>query len=573
MIPLLSRWRIRAASLPDEMLDAPKRPSFTLPGAGALLDFSDLIGDDGGGAPALPDKEEIDEAPFSLPAMIPEDVPGEVSLVQEIDFGAIEGDRALLSLDHLTGSGEILLGEKRLAAFSDTRPADGALTVDLTDALRRGRKETLCIRFGDARPAGVPAPVTLRVCRHAHIASLTLHPAPARQTVSVCAKICAIAAGDYLLRARVCPADPENAPSAAREVSFSLAADGEHEICFSMEMPGKRFAPGEPFAAPSVRTELIRLFPGQRMRHESLCDHLTLLCGYHGPAPLTYVPLTPQECAQDVRVLAARLREHHIFCVSLDFPAGESFYREMTHAGIAVRQYLPQDHPLQDRLRRFPCVTLESAPSVSVRTPAPDALSAWQLCGVSGMQRTADPDLTPADLLFDAAGMPLNPADESVRGVLSWLRAVLVRLRAEAARQSRYTGALCAPGEWTQSDISDAFQAALRPMHLSALPLLGAWGTGMRFSASLYACIPEPAHSLSAFASLEDENGEELARFTAPVGERGGYAGVFECTLPDHPCALTLCVRLTQGVNRILLEEYTLPVYVGERGALEAAFR
>lgn len=573
MIPLLSRWRIRAASLPEEMLDAAPKPAFTLPGAGALLDFSDLIGEDSDSSPVLSGEEEMDEAPFPLPAMIPEDVPGEVSLVQEIDFGAIDGDRALLCLDQLSGCGDILLGDETLASFADFRSTGCALTVDLTGALRRGRKETLCIRFGDARPAGVPAPVTLRVCRHAQISSLTLHPAPARRIVSVCAKICATAAGDYLLRARVCPADPESAPSAAREVSFSLAAGGEHELRFSMEMSGERFFPGEPFAAPSVRTELIRLFPGQKARREALCDHLTLLCGYHGPAPLTYVPLTPQECAQDARSLAVRLRENHILSVSLDFPAGESFYREMTHAGIAVRQYLPQDHPMQDRLRRFPCVTLESAPAVGDRTSAPDALSAWQVCGVSGMERIADPDLTPADLLLDAAGMPLDPADENVRGVLSWLRAVLVRLRAEAARQSRYTGALCAPGEWTQSDIADAFQAALRPMHLSALPLLGAWWTGTRFSASLHACIPEPTHSLSAFASLEDENGEELARFTAPVGERGGYAGVFECTLPDHPCALTLCVRLTQGVNRILLEEYTLPVYVGERGALEAAFR
>ena len=46
--------------------------------------------------------------------------------------------------------------------------------------------------------------------------------------------------------------------------------------------------------------------------------------------------------------------------------------------------------------------------------------------------------------------------------------------------------------------------------------------------------------------------------------------GVIEAALPDHPCVLELTTRLLHDGEAI--EESTLPIYVGERGQLEAAF-
>ena len=44
-----------------------------------------------------------------------------------------------------------------------------------------------------------------------------------------------------------------------------------------------------------------------------------------------------------------------------------------------------------------------------------------------------------------------------------------------------------------------------------------------------------------------------------------------EAQLPEHACVLTLRTSLT--LHGDVLEESSIPVYVGERGPLEAAFR
>ena len=172
----------------------------------------------------------------------------------------------------------------------------------------------------------------------------------------------------------------------------------------------------------------------------------------------------------------------------------------------------------------------------------------------------------------------LDISDEGVSNTLSWLSAVSVRLRAEAARQNRLTGPLCAPGQLAQPDIADALLAALTPMHLSALPLLGAWWAGTRFSAALEAFIGDQVaawyRTLTASAVLEDEEGHEIARVDRPFAPRsdgrGTPVGVIEATLPDTACVLTLTCRLMDG--HTVLEENSLPIYVGLRGPLEAAF-
>ena len=45
---------------------------------------------------------------------------------------------------------------------------------------------------------------------------------------------------------------------------------------------------------------------------------------------------------------------------------------------------------------------------------------------------------------------------------------------------------------------------------------------------------------------------------------------MLEAALPDSPCVLTLSTRLLAG--DAVLEQSVIPVYVGERGPLEAAF-
>ena len=66
------------------------------------------------------------------------------------------------------------------------------------------------------------------------------------------------------------------------------------------------------------------------------------------------------------------------------------------------------------------------------------------------------------------------------------------------------------------------------------------------------------------------EEGEVLARHEAVCPPEGGDAGVLTAMLPEDPCVLQLSLRLMCGEDT--LEESVLPVYVGARGMLEAAF-
>ena len=76
--------------------------------------------------------------------------------------------------------------------------------------------------------------------------------------------------------------------------------------------------------------------------------------------------------------------------------------------------------------------------------------------------------------------------------------------------------------------------------------------------------------ALRAVASLEDAQGNVLAQLDAPCPARGGTLGLLEASLPDAPCVLELTCRLLDAES--LVETHALPVYVGERGPLEAAF-
>lgn len=71
MLPLNTGWRIFADDLPARLTESEPDTAFHLPGADALADFSDLLGES-----ACPDSSETapTDAPFPLPAALPEDV-------------------------------------------------------------------------------------------------------------------------------------------------------------------------------------------------------------------------------------------------------------------------------------------------------------------------------------------------------------------------------------------------------------------------------------------------------------------------------------------------------------------
>lgn len=573
-LPLLAGWRIQADALPERMADGDAVPAFSLPGEQELLAYADLLGADD--APAQ--GEAPGSAPFALPALLPEDVPGAVTLSREIDFGALRGDHAVLEFDHLLGRGEVRLSGEVIAVFpggarGNASAAPCQLAVDLTGALRRGRRETLSLCFGGERPAGAPGPVLLRVTQCARFAEISVLPNAAQRTMTVRVRIAADDGETYTLRAQSAPAVAQETALPAREIALPSDAPGE----LTLAVPGERFTPGTPYAAPVLKLQLLRRAErsnarkpaGSGVPRDILCDSVTLMCGYPGAPVPAWVPLTAAQCAGDAQALAERLGALHLSAVSAPLPAQDGFYREMTRAGVSVRQYAPTRHPLRERLARHACVCFSGVPDAPFS--ADPAESAWRLCGMVGSTRVAE--LAPAALLAEAAGRSVDPEEPGTAAVLAWLRAVEVRLRAEAARQSRFAGALCAPGLWAEPDIADALATAMRPTHLSALPLLGAWWTCTRFSASLVAFVPEDDArdgALEAQAILEDEQGHVLARVDAPCPLRGGYVGLIEAQLPDAPCVLELTCRLLAGGETI--EESTLPVYVGERGPLEAAF-
>lgn len=580
--PLLSCWRISAPALPDELLPASPAPGFTLPGASELLAFADLLGEEtGGDSPAQDEARAPDQpsAPFPLPALLPDALSGEATLSCPVDFGALRGDHAVLTFQQLLGRGSILLGETPVAAFDSTAPSladvekafvlsasSCGFAVDLTGALRRGRRETLSIRFDSARPAGVCGAIFLQTTQSAALSRLTLTPDAAHQTVAIRAQVTADRAGDYILRALPVLPDPSAAPLPARNLTLSLSAGESRQAEMTISVPGERFVPGRTYAAPAVKVQLLRpLSPGGRQN--ALCDSATLACGYPGRSPLAYLPLGEGDALSSPQAL----HDLNISGVLLSVPAPETFYLSMTRAGIGVIQRLEENSPHRERLARHACVTFMSAAETTPALSA--AASAWQLCGMTGYSRAVDPDLSDRALLREAAGRALDPLDEGVCEVLDWLCAVAVRLRCEAARQGRYTGALCEADQWKKSDVSAAIRTAFAPLHLSALPLCGAWWTGTRFSAMLEAFIPEGEYageSLDALAVLEDGEGRELAHLLVPCRAKGGYVGVIDAQLPDSSCVLELRTQLLHG-NEVI-EESAMPVYVGERGPLEAAF-
>lgn len=580
VLPLMHCWTIQAQALPDELLPAACARKFSLPGAEDLSAFADLLGVPQAQEPA----HEItggQSAPFSLPALIPDSLEGPFSLSCSVDFGALKGDRAVLVIDHICGRGVIMIGDVQLAAFdtssasfrsiseaADLTASPCMLAADLTDALLRGRKETLTIRFDETRPAGLSGPVMLRAARCAYLSRLRIRSDAARSTMTLTAQINALESGRYFLRVQ--PVSSDGSGMQIRESAYSCQANASCEAEITMAVTGMRFIAGQTQTPPCMKITLATRREG--CAYDTACDRVTLMCGYPAPAPLFALPLTPVECMQPPDMLIEKIKDLHIPSVRLPIPAPDALYRALTREGVCA--LMADNTPLRARIERHPCAaffTERIGDYQAVSLPA----SAWQMDSMAYLPRTVDPLMTDAELLREVSGCAPDPEDSHTCDILSWLRAVSVRIRAEAARQGRFSGALCSAGEWNQRDIADALRTAFAPVHLSVLPLCGAWWTGSRFSASVHAFFPDGAYShsdpLIAHVALEDEEGGRLAHLRAPCRSAGGYVGLIEAALPDHACVLTLSATLT--LHDEILEQTTLPVYVGERGALEAAFR
>ena len=567
ILPLCEGWTLQGEHLPSCLMETDDAPVFTLPGAQELSAFADLLGiepqEDAAGDPP-----GAASAPLCLPALLPEDMPGTAELSQEIDLRLCGADWAQVCFAHLAGRGEALIDGRTAASFDH-----GPLTLDLSPLLGSSDAHTLTLRFDSTRPAGVCGPVTLRTAAAARLEQLHLH-ADEDGTAVLRVRIHALKTGCYQLRVLPCPADGAQAaaqPPLMRESAYTLAAGGRLEAEMAFPLPGEAFTPGRPGAAPSVRIWLWR-------EGKQLCDGRTLLCGRPGKPPRAYVPLSPEDLRTPPEALCDALRGLHIHAVSTLTPVSEALAHALLAGGIHLR--IPHAAEECTLLERFPNISSEAPSRLTYACGDDDALcAAWSLGGMTDHPRRPDPDALPAELLADLAGRRLDPAAAEAQDVLAWLRAVSVRLAAEAFVQGRLSGPLCAPGAWQRPDVADALRIALAPVHLSALPLYGAWWTLSRFSASLYAvaapaqlpaAVRQSGEPVMALASLEDEEGNVLASFEGACPNGGGPIGTLSALLPEQACALTLHTRLVCG--GAVIEQSDMPVYIGDRGLLEAAF-
>lgn len=567
MLLPLTQWTLQAENLPERLFDAPKAPGFSLPGADELSAFADLLGED-----VLKEETTKQEGvPYALAGLIEEDIDGALTLTKKIDFGAYTGDRAVITFSHLSGSGEIFLGEDCIARFGGSRQdalrqayewtgMPCALCVDVTEALRLGRQETLRICFDASRPAGVLGAVFLSVTPRAYLSRVSIQPDAMRKTMTVRARITAVKAGKYILRIQTVPAKTGADIPPVRQTDIELAEEQAHGMQLALHVDAPAFAAGKEYEAPAIKIQLLCEIAKEKTL---LCDDVLLACGYPGPTPRAYLPVSQEDCLSDPAILCKKLCNMRISAVLLPEYAPDALYRALASAGIAAVQHVREE--VRPLFTRYPCLNLLDVP-VDVQNSSL-AAAAWQMAGSVAFVRTIDRTMTDEDMLLDVSGKRLDMDAQNVRDALAWLRTVQIRLRAEAMRQGRYQGALCSAAETDDADVQEAIGTAFAPVHLSALPLSGAWWTGTRFSASLEAFVfGEP---IDACAVLEDEHGTELARAEYSC-KNSGYLGVIEAKLPDTPCVLMLRCRLSR--NGEIIEENELPVYVGERGVLEAAF-
>ena len=562
--PLLSGWTLEADELPEHLILNKTDSGFSLPGAEALADFSQLLGFDS--APQESAPSEPQTASFSLPGLLPEDVSGHASLSREIDFGALCASHTTLEITHLCGSGHIELGGQEIYRFPAASP-DALL--DLTDTMRLGRKQTLSICFDDAHCAGVCGPVFLKTTGSARFDEILLTPSVSGRTLDARITFWAAKPGIYAVRAAFVP---DESDSPWRETRIAAKSKGKTQLTLSFSLSAPRFEAGKTYDAPVIKLELYAL-SCEKDKQGHLSDVRTLMTGVRDNIPLAYIPLTKEECRLSASLLAERAKAISAPALFLPAPASGDLYRRCTQEGIALMPYAPQGAALCIDAANSPCAyPLASADIQSFEAPSWGTVCA-QLCSIVSAPPSLAPGISQEDQFFDAAGKAIDPGEPETAAVLGALRAQQIFLRAEAFRQGQYTGSLCAPGEWQQPSISDALRRALNPLHFSALPLRGAWWAQAHFSAALQVFIPEEERrgAYAAEAELLRSDGQVLASCRADCPPSGGHVGFLSAQLPDEACVLTLRTRLRR--SGAIIETQELPVYVGLRGPLEAAFK
>ena len=551
---LMSGWTLCADELPERE-ETTRSEGFTLPGVQSLMAFSDLLGMDA--QEEAP--QESKEMRFSLPGMLPKGTRGEATLSRVIDFGRMTGKRASLEIDRLCGTGEILLGDKKLLSFFGGMQA----SVDVSDALRLRRKQTLTIRFDDAQQAGVFGAALLHTVDSAYFKTVCLTPDAAHQTLAVEAVIFVQTPGEYALRTAIAGTQEET-QTPWRETRVWTDHPGTQTVRFSVSMRAPRFEAGTPYTPPVLKLSLYILPKGAKGQG-MLSDARTMMTGYPGEAPGAYVPLTQEECALAPDELIARAKRLHLHALAVPKEAGSLLFRQAALKGVCLLVDAQEDAPAL----QSPCAVKKrngrEVPALS------RAAACWQLCGMPAMPPVPDANAADRELLMDAAGREID-LNEQTAQTMEQLRGLMIRLRAEAARQGQYTGALCAPGEWQEETVAEAIAQAFEPLHLSVLPLRGAWWVQSFFSATLQAFIPadERNGAYSAEAELLGEDGACIASFRRDISYAEGPLGILEGRLPEKAGVLTLRARLKRSGAVVKALEF--PVYVGVRGPLEAAF-
>lgn len=179
MRPLNTGWRIFADDLPARLTESEPDTAFHLPGADALADFSDLLGES-----ACPDSSETapTDAPFPLPAALPEDVRGAAELRLNLDFGKLHAQDAELVFELIRRQGAAYSSAIRPPPPSKIRrTACSAFRCSVRST--SGGRQTVRLCFDASRPAGVLGGVCLHAVSHARLRDTVLIPDAQTQTV------------------------------------------------------------------------------------------------------------------------------------------------------------------------------------------------------------------------------------------------------------------------------------------------------------------------------------------------------------------------------------------------------
>ena len=206
------------------------------------------------------------------------------------------------------------------------------------------------------------------------------------------------------------------------DLPVSLTAGEPQTLEMTLPLPETRLSPGQPADGPPSAFSSSRRAARRALRRAHAVVRL-----FRRAREIRY-SAAPRRMSRS-RALLARIGRLCLPGVRLDVPAPDAFYRAMTLSGVSVL------HPfatqaLRERLARHACVVFGDAPLSRMRSLP--ALDAWLLCGLTACPRTAR-GRHARRAASRAAGRELDAQSPNIAAVLLWLRAVRIRLLAEAA--------------------------------------------------------------------------------------------------------------------------------------------